>query len=303
MIQIQLNISQHSDQSKWYEYHLANTSVWFDQPIPSLSPFLSQQHPPPTPPTAWKLDMHSSLETSYRGPGWIANQWREVHCQFGDQGYYLTVPGAGSFCISPGGSQVNLLSREEHAQDQVVIESALGPALILALALNGVWCLHASAAVFEDRLMLFSGESGEGKSTLARFLGMQPGWRRAGDDIIPVIHSNGCLYALPRFPQLKILPENQPSIGLDPSIKVHSIFILNKNPMESAPIRAHRLHPTTASLALTRHSVAARLFSKELLRKHLSFCAWVAQNLPVYQLDYPHALDQLGNVQAFFENG
>lgn len=172
----------------------------------------------------------------------------------------------------------------------------------MALALQGVWCLHASAALYRDQLFLFSGESGEGKSTLARYLGTQPGWRRAGDDIMPVTRTVENLYALPYFPQLKIPAENQPALGLASSLEIHSIILLRKSSEIDAPALLHPISPSSAALALSRHSVAARLFSKELLREHLGFCAWLSQNFPLYQLDYPHSLDQLTAVHRILES-
>ncbi|MCB0243469.1 MAG: hypothetical protein KDI12_08675, partial [Anaerolineae bacterium] len=63
----------------------------------------------------------------------------------------------------------------------------------------------------------------------------------------------------------------------------------------------HPLDNKTATLALLSHTVAARLFDANLLRRHLSFCAEVAASVPVRRLVYPHRPDALAAVKALLE--
>lgn len=302
MIEVQLSPPEQNTGHTGYLYQLANTLVWFDQPVDYLSPFTARKPGLPTWSAPLPVNTSQPLQTIYQGPGWIANEWRAVHCQHGGDGYVLSVPGAGVFSISMDGARIKLIAREPSALENVIIESTLGPALILALALQSVWCLHASAALYHDHLFLFSGESGEGKSTLARYLASQPNWRRAGDDIMPVTRTTDYLYALPHFPQLKISMENQPASGLATSLKIHIIILLVKNPQLAAPGHLSPISESTATLALSRHSVAARLFGRDLLKKHLAFCAWVSKHIQVVRLDYPHSLDKLKDVQRHLES-
>ena len=301
MIEIRLKTSKENVESPGYLYRLADDLVWFDQPIPYLAPFFLREltHKNTDAPLP-EIPMQT-LPAIYKGPGWIANEWREVHCQPGEHGYILSVAGAGRFRISSDGASVALIYREDNAQDNTIIESALGPALILSLAIRGVWCLHASAALYGDQLLLFSGESGDGKSTLARRLGTRPEWRRVADDILPIARSGDNLYALPAFPQLKISPENQPSLGLAPRLKIHTIYFLKKLIQSSSPAQSRRLSPLDAALMLSRHTVAARLFDKALLKIHLDFCSWVAENHLIKQLDYPHSEEGLEDAIKILE--
>lgn len=301
MIQIQIHPSIAPENKDWRFYEIANTLVGIDHPIPSLLPFVLENNPPDQIRSVSPLDHSAFPESLYNGPGWIANQWRQVQCEQGQAGFRLTIPGGGQFYIAPDGKLIYRIDEDHHFPESVLTESVLGPTLILALALQDVWCLHASAAVCGGKVVLFSGESGDGKSTLARHLGMQAGWQRVGDDILPVIHSQDHLYALPRFPQLKIPPEQQPSLGLDARLKIHAIYFLNKKSAQDRVVHAHAMPPTAAALALTRHSVAARLFSKDRMKAHLDFCSWTAQNIPVYELDYPHHYESLEDVQKILE--
>jgi hypothetical protein len=174
------------------------------------------------------------------------------------------------------------------ASPEDLSQVVLGPALILALALQGVWCLHASAVVFGDTAVIFAGESGWGKSTLARYLGEQAGWRRAADDVLPVVPVGNGLMALPHFPQLKLPSGAQPANGLPQRLPVAAVYVLDRDQKETGEaITILGLNERDAALALIRHTVAARLFGPDLLRQHMAFCAKVAGQVPVRLLRYP----------------
>jgi hypothetical protein len=75
---------------------------------------------------------------------------------------------------------------------------------------------------------------------------------------------------------------------------MHLIHPLCKDEDE---IKIRRLGHREASLALVRHTVAARLFDKDLLAQHLHFCAQATQMVNVYELSYPHNLELLPSVK------
>ena len=100
-------------------------------------------------------------------------------------GMLLKVEGCGEFFIALHGETICKRDPEGDLT-RLEREVILGPALVLALALRGIWSLHASAAMFQDQTTVFLGESGQGKSTLAAYLSNSPGWRLVADDILPV---------------------------------------------------------------------------------------------------------------------
>ena len=226
----------------------------------------------------------------YRGPGWLGSEWRQVMCWCGPAGYLLEIDAVGGFTVIPDGATVLLDRVEPRADWQAVREVALGPALILALALQDTWCLHASAAVLHDRAIAFLGESGKGKSTLAAFLGAGAGavWRLLADDVLPVRLGPDGLEALPHFPQLKLSPEEQPSLGMPEQLPLDAVYLLEKPPTNQGGVDSRPLGPRDAMLALVRHTVAARLFDRRLLARHMRFCAQTAACIPVRRLSYPH---------------
>ena len=86
----------------------------------------------------------------------------------------------------------------------------LGPVLLLALALQGRWGLHASAAAHGAGVFRFLGESGVGKSTLAA--GLAGGWQPLADDLLPIRLPPSGPRILPRYPQLKVAEQWAPRL-------------------------------------------------------------------------------------------
>ena len=81
----------------------------------------------------------------------------------------------------------------------------LGPILGFVLRLRGVTCIHASAISFEDRVIVFVGPKGAGKSTIAAaFAGR--GYPVVTDDIVALLPSGGTLLATPGYPRLRLWP-------------------------------------------------------------------------------------------------
>jgi len=181
----------------------------------------------------------------------------------------------------------------------LIEEALVGTALILALALRGVWCLHASAVAVDGQAVALLGESGYGKSTLAAYLASDPDlpWRRAGDDVLPVAMTQAGLVALPHFPQLKLAPDAQPAAGLPQSLPLQAVYVLAGPAQGSGGVAVEPLGTAEASLALVRHTVAARLFDRELLAQHLGFCAGASASLPLHRMFYPHRWDVLPQVR------
>ena len=132
-----------------------------------------------------------------------------------------------------------------------------GPALILALARRGVYCLHASAFSDGDAASVIVGHSGAGKSTLARAIGARQGEVRLCDDITPIALRAGKLYVLPRFPQLKLSSVDQ---NLPEAVPLKRLIVLNA--AQAGVVSEHqKLSQRALFDALTRHTVATRLYS------------------------------------------
>jgi hypothetical protein len=276
-------------------YLVAGLRVCSDKTIAALAPFVAPRENLTR--SRWPIaafDCADDWQMVYQGTAWLGNRWRPLTCWSGSCGYRIHAVGMGYFAIDSQGQHVQRLEGETNVLPELTIELLLGPVLTLALALHGVWCLHASAVSLNGRTIAFLGDSGAGKSTLARFGAAQASadWRRLADDILPVRLATRGVTALPRFPQLKLPVHEQASQNYSQEIALDAVYLLEASP-QATEIAWHPLNTKAATLALLSHTVAARLFDEPLLRRHLTFCAETAAALSVRRLVYPRGLDTL----------
>lgn len=210
----------------------------------------------------------------------------------GGRSFHVAVEGVGSFAVAGDGGALRQLSEAPGAARPALLEVALGPPLVLALALRGVFCLHASAArAPSGGALLFLGDSGCGKSTLAAHLDARAGWCRLSDDVTPV---DDALRADPRFPQLS-LPDSGAEVAAEPAA-VETLCLLQPGDrlhVEPVPV-------SEAVRTVVRQTVAARLFDPPLLAAHLEWAGRLAA-AGVHRLEHPHGADHLPAVAAAVE--
>ncbi len=296
---IDIQITQANTRPDTY-YLVTGQHLAFDQPLIELDAFQINGQASLEPCLLpEKIGQSNNAMLIYEGQGWLGNQWRSVSNWHNDNGFCLDVAAIGRLWVSTDGSAIRLLSQET-TNAAWLAETLLGPALTLALALQGTFCLHAGAVAMGDRVVAFVGESGRGKSTLAAYLGRQEvgslkgatSFRPVSDDVLPIsLHSQG-VHGLPHFPQLKLPPDQQPSLGLPQRLPLTAVYLLEQ-PTNNSEIAIQPLAPHEAILALVRHTVATKLFDKALLMQHLVFATAVAEQVPVKRLVYPRRWDVL----------
>lgn len=249
---------------------------------------------------------------SCRTVGWIGNAERQVEIWSAPPGIIVKVSGGGDFYIAPDGETIvymNEMQGQEKSGNSLFDltlseldrEILLGPTLVLALALRDTWCLHASAAVFAGNMVVFPGESGQGKSTLAAYLSTNLDWHLVADDILPVRADSDGVNVLPHFPQLKLSADAQPGPSLPERLPLTKMCALTPAGKDTMP-ELQLLPPGLAIQVLLRHTAGTRMFAPEMLGRHLSFCSLVAGQVPVYQLSYPHRKDALPIIKELLEN-
>ncbi len=292
-------------------YRLAGQDVRFPCPLLELEAFEvipAAPEPPAFVPHSFFGNGYSSQSLPVppaallcRTAGWVGGEQRQVETWSTPPGTLLRVLGGSDIYISPGGLdlvplQGRLPKSELTGPDR---ETLLGPALVLALAMQGIWSLHASAVMLQGRLVAFLGESGQGKSTLAGYLA-STGWELVADDILPVTWEASGVLAWPRFPQLKLPAASQPGLHLPEQIPLDEIFVLVPIPRSSNP-EVLPLSPGEAAKALLSHTAGTRLFTRELLGNHLEFCTRAAGRLRARRLAYPLHREALALVKDLLE--
>lgn len=283
-------------------YRVAGARVVTDFDLPSLRTYGARG--PATWSAEWDAPPADGGERVYGGPGLIVDRMRQVACHVSATGCRLAVEGIATYWISPDGGRITEVEVDTRCDRDTRAMAAFGAPLILALARRGAFCLHASVATFGGQLVAFIGESGAGKSTLARYLHEDggPDWRRVIDDTLPLapiqndaVGSLACpVDALPHFPQLKLPDDLQPSRLVPERMPLRVVYVLETGD----PIAVHATQPGAAAVALAAQTVAARLFGRDLLARHLDFCAAIARRVPVRRLVYPRHFDQLPAVRA-----
>jgi hypothetical protein len=247
-----------------------------------------------------------------RNVGIVARESRQIDVWSVPPGFLLKVSGGSDFYITSGSKAILRVGEVQGYANQDKIQSSatlsgldreilLGPALVLALALRDIWSLHASAAMFAETVIVFLGESGQGKSTLAAYLSGNSDWRLVADDILPIRMDADRVHVLPHFPQLKLPIETQPGTGLPEHLPLTKLCVLTPAAQDTMP-EVQVLPPTLAIQALLSHTAGTRMFTPEMLGKHLSFCSLVAGQVPVYHLSYPHREDALPEIKELLEN-
>ena len=280
-------------------YRLAGRTFSADIDFPELVAFHSDRAPfSPARSSPKRLTRPARPNLIFQGPGRIGNVVGEVQCIRNTNGFQLEVDRAGTVGINSQGTEIVLHERAPNGSPDVLSEVVLGPALILALALQGTWCLHASAVASSGQVVCFLGRSGSGKSTLAAFLDeFDRSYCRLADDILPVRPGRDGLDTLPRYPQLKLPPDAQPSLGVAAErVPLAAIYVIAGTDRVETKPEVRSLAAQDATLALVRLTVAARIFDNHLLARHLAFCANVAGQIPVRELAYPRSYDMLPKV-------
>ena len=219
----------------------------------------------------------------YHGPASLAAQASLLTCLQGEDGYLLRAAPGATLWVSAEGSDIAQCETDGDQPVDVPSELLLGPAMLLALALRGVFALHASAVRWGDRVVAFVGHSGAGKSTLASLL-HEPSadCERVADDILPFALVDGLPMARPRFPQLKLTTSQQWDHSRPESLPLAAVYRLAPPPASGGPVVVP-LKGGAAMAALAAHSVASALFGPDLLRCHLETLATAARSTVLWQ--------------------
>ena len=125
----------------------------------------------------------------------------------------LAWAGVGAFVVRRGCQLV--VAPDPGAEERVLRLFILGPALAMLLHQRGLLVLHATTVSIADRAVIFLGESGGGKSTMAAVFSSL-GHALVSDDVTAVSIGEADPCALPGFPQLKLLPDALLSLGCAP---------------------------------------------------------------------------------------
>lgn len=179
--------------------------------------------------------------------------------------------------------------------NRVNLEVVTGPALVMLLAEQDIYCLHAGAINTSAGNIAFIAESGSGKSTLSAHV--DKSWRQLSDDILPLQLNKPerIVELFTNFPQLKL----DGASVVEPEILPQKLdFIIRINPEPSTDISLKDMSRADGLLQVIRHTVAGRLFGQTLMKRHAKFSKRVAGRVPVLELSYPREIAQLDDLRS-----
>lgn len=199
----------------------------------------------------------------------------------------------------------------------------LGPPLGILLHQRGLLVLHASAVEVDDQAVIFAGDKGEGKSTIAAAL-VAAGHRLIADDIVAIdMLDPACPIVLPGVPQLRLWPDAADMVGAPPDALLQFHPKLEKRAWRLECRHQRRTQPLRRIYVLGRESelglelLPSRKESFSAILQHLyaprfldarcitqallSKCVKLAEAVQVYRLDRPNTLETLRDVADLIE--
>jgi hypothetical protein len=240
---------------------------------------------------------------------------------------YLYWSVVGKFLVR-GGQEI-LIDPLPDVAEAVLRLPLLGAVLAVALHQRQQLVLHASAVATQDGAVLFLGQSGQGKSTMAASL-CQFGATLMSDDVAPIqIRPTEKPLLQPGFPQIKLWPDALSATTGDSAIAfrpVHpevekviypacQLFCTRALPVQRIYILTtgdtlaiQPLSPQIAMTQLLANSFVSMLLGKQFVQipgaaQHLSHCATLVKQVPVYQLQRPRDLALLPDIARLIQTG
>jgi len=234
----------------------------------------------------------------------------------------LYFPQTGTFLIE-GGRKINVFPLPD-VEERLIRLPLLGAALAVLLYQRGKFVLHASAVEINGEVVVFVGNKGHGKSTMASML-CSRGHRLLADDTVVIdLDETDRYMVLPGFPQFKLYPDAVIATSDDDpeeleevasnllkrsrraenfckeTLPLRAIYVLS----EGTEIRINQLIPQETIKHLIANTYMAR-FTSDWLRgiaaTNLQHCTAIANRIPVYLLERPLDLSTLEDVAVAVE--
>jgi hypothetical protein len=190
----------------------------------------------------------------------------------------------------------------------------LGPVVGLVLRLRGITCLHASAVSVDGKALVFVGEAGAGKSTIAAAFALR-GHHVLTDDIAALSLHRGAWQVEPGIPSVRLWDDSTALLLGDPSALPHmapgwekrymdlsahgagsfpldavplvGVYVLDRGGTSPPGAEPRRLSPGRALITLVRHTYANVLLDRDLRAAEFRALSSVVSTVPVWRVAAP----------------
>lgn len=230
------------------------------------------------------------------------------------EGITYTAYGIGEFRIHDGGARITY-SLAPDAPLGDVQHVLTGPALVMALQLQGEFFLHAAAFERDGAMFGLSAPHGFGKSTLAASL-LDAGCVVHSDDVVPLRELDGTIVGRQGQPWIKLWDNVLGEFGQDANdydevldglgkrvvpaitssqeeVPLRGIFLLAPHMDETKPIAVAPLERLNAALAVMSNVHSPEIMTGALAAITLGFATRIAEKVPVRIISYYRSFENL----------
>ena len=233
---------------------------------------------------------HPSL-LRYAGEAPFAGRTRRLELYVDGVHARIVIDGANAYRVDTA-KRLAVCCLPDPASD-LALELLLGPVAVLFFEALERYFLHAACVATSDGLLAFIAESGVGKSTLSASAGDD--WQQVADDVIAI--DAQAKFIVADYPQLKLPNAISPAAQKMADQELPLAGIVRLSPIEAEQISINRMAPAHALLQVIRHTVGAKLFDAEQLKRHMQFAQRVAHQYPMWECSYPRDMNNLAEVR------
>lgn len=296
-----------------YSYRAFGTVIQSELPLPEL--------PEAVTPPRGALPRPLSFSISETSPTSLAEpmgsdsvfQGITVSSARHSDGLSLIYSDTGRFDIRAAGTEIVWFRPAGSGEEllEAVRADLIGRVSALALHLQGLECLHASAVSVSGKGIAFVAPKGWGKSTLAAALCTE-GALLLSDDTLPLTIGDD-ISVLPGVPHVRLRPDSAERLFDSPAaqaggerkvvlndlpdqaeaIQLDTIYLLSPVTPDTTAVTRERVPDVIATLALVEHSKLGALLTGNEAAAAFSRLADVARQVPVYHLMIPRDLSVL----------
>jgi HPr Serine kinase C-terminal domain len=234
-----------------------------------------------------------------------------MHYQINETNVLLRIDRIGNFWIK--NKTTVSIEREEGVSNEDIALYLLGTVFAYVVMLNGGFALHGSALKMGDGCVIFTGDSGVGKSTTAARL-IEKGYPLLADDVCVIsFDREGLAVVHPAYPQLKLWANSVEKLGYDSQdlktvsqtwakfrmpaqadyqnepLKLNHVFELAPSDTDEINIEVLKgFNKVTLLLENTYRNFVIQ--SLNLEKTHFQFCTQLAQQIKIKRLQRPRYL-------------
>lgn len=233
-----------------------------------------------------------------------------------DGSSYVGLRGVGEILVSPDG-RVLACHRSGESTSESFNVYLLTRALSFALVKRGFEPLHATAVGIDGKAVLFLGDCGLGKSTLAAAF-LQAGYPLLTDDLLVLYQRHPALLAYPGSPRIKLFPEvagallgdSVTRVPMNPythklivslpesqvcthALPVGAIYALvPASEVRGTDVSLSTMSRRQAFLTLLANTFNRAILDSARLRRQFEITQTLANTLSIKKLSYPRSLDR-----------